>query len=708
MVCLGPRKKEKKNASLSPEEGTTTSRSLKKSSSKLKIPKSNASIAPSIASSKKVIPRTSTESKRDPKTKLAVKESLLKKPSDLSAKKSSIPRPNTLSSGRSSSPVRRPVSPRPLSVSSVKNTSTSRPSSRNSTASIASTRKHPISEMKEEVKDLKAKNEENMKLIADQKAELELLKSQLGQQSSHTEEHHEPDEEFLQNLKEKEEQLLKREREIEELRVKLENQPPPPAIVIEDHHIKEEALAEREKELEEKEAQLQKRMLEEAHIEDVASQLELLKNENEDAVSRLASKEKELEELRLLIDEKGDTKEEDEKTLQQIDSLNKQLEIQKKAHEESLRLHEKALAEKDQLLKEQKDSLANLTLSHDEAVRKLKTQQTASILAIKKKHKQDKLDLEKQLEEAKQTAAADPSVDVDAELEKILHEFEQAEHTFTVQIQDLEQSHQDELEDLQVDQQEQINKLKEKQHEKRNTWSTRYIPTEAVSWPDPAKTVAMALPKLRSTPTPLVQSKSKTLLKVLGNMPGYQKPEPVLTPLDNTKVQVYYSSVSGNSVIKRNQENMQTILQQNNIKFSLVDVASSEAARQYAKKANNNGRSEGRIKEFPQLFVGGEYRGQYADLMQAIDDDQLSELLHPAEERVFSAEERAAIQKAELNEEMAGPVRSLPPMEALPVLRPTRSVNKPVRTLKDYDEDEELLKLLEEEMKQGKVNLDEL
>jgi glutaredoxin len=41
----------------------------------------------------------------------------------------------------------------------------------------------------------------------------------------------------------------------------------------------------------------------------------------------------------------------------------------------------------------------------------------------------------------------------------------------------------------------------------------------------------------------------------------------------------------------------------------LVDVAQSETARQYAKKANNNGSSQGRIKDFPQLFVGGEYRG---------------------------------------------------------------------------------------------------
>lgn len=139
-----------------------------------------------------------------------------------------------------------------------------------------------------------------------------------------------------------------------------------------------------------------------------------------------------------------------------------------------------------------------------------------------------------------------------------------------------------------------------------------------------------------------------------------------------------------------------------------MDVAQSEAARQYAKKCNNNGRSDGRIKEFPQIYVGGEYRGQFADLMQAIDDDQLDVLLHAAEERNFTAEERAAIKKAEMDEELAAPMRAMPAVPALPQLRPTRSTNKPVKTLKDYDEDEELLKALEQELSEGKINLDDL
>lgn len=169
----------------------------------------------------------------------------------------------------------------------------------------------------------------------------------------------------------------------------------------------------------------------------------------------------------------------------------------------------------------------------------------------------------------------------------------------------------------------------------------------------------------------------------------------------------------------------------------MVDVAQSEAARQYAKKANNNGKSEGRIKEFPQVYVGGEYRGvsswllycgvhvdslsiltlflpspssqQYNDLVQAIDDNQLEEFLHAAAERQYTAEARAAIQKAEMDyEENSARAAAMPAVPALPVLRPTKSTNaKPVKTLKDYDEDEELLKALEKELDVGNINLDD-
>ena len=73
--------------------------------------------------------------------------------------------------------------------------------------------------------------------------------------------------------------------------------------------------------------------------------------------------------------------------------------------------------------------------------------------------------------------------------------------------------------------------------------------------------------------------------------------------------------------------------------------------------------------------------------------------MKPAKERQFTDEERAAIQKAELNEELNQQKMMMPPIPTtLPKLKP---VNK-VKPLKDYDEDEELLKLVEQELMEGK------
>jgi glutaredoxin len=51
------------------------------------------------------------------------------------------------------------------------------------------------------------------------------------------------------------------------------------------------------------------------------------------------------------------------------------------------------------------------------------------------------------------------------------------------------------------------------------------------------------------------------------------------------------------------------LLATNEIQYELIDVASSEKALRHMKRQNNNGNSDGRAKEVPQVFVGGEYRG---------------------------------------------------------------------------------------------------
>jgi hypothetical protein len=153
MVCIGPRKKEKKNL-LSPDDANTTSRGLKKSStSKLKNSKTSTSLAPSIASTKKAPGRTSLESTT---TKTGIRP-----PS----------RNSLLTTGRTPSPVHRSTSPhkppsssRPSSMVSVKSNNTVASSIRppsnaasRTPSNVSTTKRFPITEMKEEVKDLKAK-----------------------------------------------------------------------------------------------------------------------------------------------------------------------------------------------------------------------------------------------------------------------------------------------------------------------------------------------------------------------------------------------------------------------------------------------------------------------------------------------------------------------------------------------------------------------
>ena len=149
MVCLGPRKKEKK-ANSNPDD-TQTSRGMKKTpTSKLKNSKTSTSLAPSIGS-------TAT-AKKTTRTSL---ESTANKPRPPS-------RNSLLPTGRTPSPVHRSTSPhkspansRPSSIASVKSNNTVsslRPSTASRTPSnMSNTKRFPIAEMKEEVKDLKAK-----------------------------------------------------------------------------------------------------------------------------------------------------------------------------------------------------------------------------------------------------------------------------------------------------------------------------------------------------------------------------------------------------------------------------------------------------------------------------------------------------------------------------------------------------------------------
>ncbi|CAO3596371.1 unnamed protein product [Absidia cylindrospora] len=610
--------------------------------------------------------------------------------------------------------------------------------------------------MRQDFDTLKVKYDANEQLIAQQQAELELLKQQLAHASppstpmlpppSPTSDQPTPpisqsntvsDLQQTQMLLEKEEALKQKEQALEELQLKLEhaskNPTAVPSIVVEssenEHQVDDEEqkkmdlLAEKERLLAEKEKALeaQQQQVEEEQrsaLEQVATQMDKLKLENEEAASQLAIKEKELDNLRTQIQDgvvptnSISTTTSPEEQSEALIKLQQQLDDQKRAHEESLRQHELAIIEKERLLKEQEQSLAALKETHEENVRQLKVHQSGNILKIKQQHKQDMVTLQQQMEQVEKTKqeqmaqqgdqAKQQQEYLDDELEKILHAFEQAEHNHTAQLQDLEHSHQNALSDLQQSHVDQLKTIGSSQ----GYTSKKYVPTQAVSWPAP-----QPLSMLRKTTGP---SPRPNRVLLAAKPSSY---EPILTPLDTEKVQVYISSVSGNPLIKKNQDHIQQLLETQEVAFELIDVAASEAALQYMKRSNNNGSLDGRAKELPQLFVGGEFRGLYDDIVKHVDEGTLETILTPAAERNWTDAERQALENAShgLPAPSSSSSRSNippPPVRVLPggpVHLPTlRKTNPHQQSSVVHDDDEALLKELENEMKQGNVDLSQL
>lgn len=153
-------------------------------------------------------------------------------------------------------------------------------------------------------------------------------------------------------------------------------------------------------------------------------------------------------------------------------------------------------------------------------------------MAMKTKHQQDMEDLQQRLAEAEAKAKESAKGAMnDEEIERILEEFEQAQHTHAVQIEHMQQSHESELTSMQQNHVAQLTDLKKAQNQTRQGWTSRYLPTEAVSWPAPQQVT------LRKTTGP------KKSLSSVGATD--------LTPKDVSTVQVYMSSVSGNASVSR-------------------------------------------------------------------------------------------------------------------------------------------------------------
>lgn len=195
------------------------------------------------------------------------------------------------------------------------------------------------------------------------------------------------------------------------------------------------------------------------------------------------------------------------------------------AHEETLRSHSETLAQKDKLLEQHAQALRELQAQHESAFDDLQKKQVQQAVDIKDQHLVEMRELKERLAKAELGRNAT----VDDELERLLHEFEQAEHAHNVELANMEQSHHTQLSNLRETQQAQLQGLKNAQSPKSS--SHRFLPTDAISWPAP-----QPLSILRKTGGPRQRERKTT----------NDDDKLDIYPQDPKKVQVYISSVSGN------------------------------------------------------------------------------------------------------------------------------------------------------------------
>ncbi|KAG2186806.1 hypothetical protein INT44_003032, partial [Umbelopsis vinacea] len=696
MSCMSRRKKDPKKSMLSPDDVQAAARSMTDplgkptTTSSMRTAKTSPNLLDpnSAAGQNGISARRESTTRRTPSpSRLSVEGRTVKKsPSQTSLRKSTT---------TAAEPRGRVPDPHKRSPSVASNRSVS--STRTANNSAASTRKSPVAQMREDFDALKHRNDENLELIAQQTAELEQLRQKLQVQDSVSTPSVSSTEDIVQSevvqklLSEKEELLRGKELELEQLRQHMDQlelaQKEVPSIVVNDGQgdapthdeeiqkllsEKEQLLASKERELEDMRHKYEIEIAEAAKpaLAEVQEQLELLKSQNTEAASRLLEKETELNDLREELEKSRHSNKSDEEqekrlrrltvdleheklTMKKLEELNAQLEAQKVAHEETLRSHSETLAQKDKLLEQHAQALRELQAQHESTFGDLQKKQEQQALDIKDQHTTEMRELKERLAKAERGRNAT----VDDELERLLHEFEEAEHAHTVELANLEQSHHSQLSNLRESQQAQLQGLKNSQSPKNSNW--RVMPTDAVSWPAP-----QPLSILRKTGGPR-QREPKANTQDVG---------PDVHPQDPKKVQVYISSVSGNVNIKKYQEEIVQLLSTNEIKYELIDVASSEKALQHMKR--QNGTPDGRAKEVPQVFVGGEYRGQYKDLLMAIEEGSLNTFLRAA------PEDRSALFASKSTE-----------LKSSPSQKPTTNWKL------GMDEDEALLEELEQELR---------
>ncbi|KAG0164965.1 hypothetical protein DFQ28_009834 [Apophysomyces sp. BC1034] len=551
------------------------------------------------------------------------------------------------------------------------------------TASIRTTHSAAVAQIRQEYNELKTKNDEHLDVIARQSVELEQLRQRLEQTptqkqpqetdvKSVLENLESSNRESLAKLQQKEALLEQREKEIQELMQKIGDNGTTAENKLAE---KDELLRTKEKQLEEMQMKwkAERAELVKPALEEVTFQLDRLKITNEEAVQRLAEKENELVELRAELSrrdrkpKKQNASEDQERQkrlnrltmdlesdrlmIQKLEELNQQLEAQKQQHEMVIQSHAEAMAEKDRVLEQHQESLTELKQSHHHAIHALERKQRQTFEDLESRHERDLSLLKQRLNDAEKQAQSS----MNDEVEKLLHEFEQSEHDHSVQVASLQKSHQEQLSVLRTGQQAELRDLEKSNGGGATTMKLRKTtsgPSKVMRWPVIMKDQA-----------------------------------PELTPRDPCQVQVYVSSVSANSTIKRNQDTLQTMLTSNQVQYQIVDVAQSEPALQHMRQ-QSKGANSGRVKALPQVFVGGQYRGQLEDCLKALEENQLDHFLRPRdEEQVSRSKEFFSSSRA-----------SSEP------ITPTNSSTVSTIGKKLYEEDAELLKEIELELAQSNIS----
>ncbi|RUS19330.1 hypothetical protein BC937DRAFT_87652 [Endogone sp. FLAS-F59071] len=368
-------------------------------------------------------------------------------------------------------------------------------------------------------------------------------------------------------------------------------------------------------------------------------------------------------------------------------------------HEAVLIAHAQAMEEKDALLRQHEAALDSLQKSHDEVFRDLQKQQAQANAELRRRHNAELAELRTKLENAEKNGAPGATQQFNAEVEKLLAEIEAEEHNHAVQLDEFQRQQQQQLSTLQDSQNAQLKTLKQRQtsEKKRLSWRSQHAPIDAVSWPAP-----QPLSILRKTNGP--QERKSTTKAAIEEDQLLSE----LKPKDNKKVQLYYSSVSGNATVgigsgpgyqeAAGARPLTVAISQNCLRFGRHNCI-----ERYPRLHARAERPEG----FAAAFCWGRvpWGTLYQDIVNHVEGDDLETLLRPAARSQPNGTEDAR------HTDPNAPIRVLPagPIQ-LSSLRPTAQGKAPrsVQIRQSRDEDAELLAELERELSAGKIGEDAL